>query len=201
MNRALIVFLLFAFSQTSFGFFSLMDTGELVDEGQYRVLGEGQILFDAPEGFNLNGRFSTGISEDSEIQFEAGVGSIDYYMGAFWKWVPFPDTSDQPAIGFRGGVTFADVSGLSTYGLNVTPLISKRLDSDIGAFSPYGGLELGLQNNVHDTFFSMQAIIGVQWSPNEWDFRQLKDFNFLIEYGLEVDDAFNYLSLGANYNF
>lgn len=196
-----MIVLLLALSQPSLAFFSLMDTGELVKEGEYRVLGEGQILFDAPEGFNLNGRFSTGIQDDSEVQFEAGVGSIDYYMGAFWKWVPFPDTDEQPAIGFRGGVTFADVSGLSTYGINFTPLVSKHLDSDIGAFTPYGGLELGLQNNVHDTYFSMQAVLGMQWSPGGMNLEQLKDFNFLIEYGLEVDDAFNYLSFGASYDF
>lgn len=201
MIRSLLIFLVIAFSQPSLAFFSLMDTGELKNEGSYRVQGEGQILFDEPEGFNLNGRFATGISEDSEVQFEAGVGSIDYYMGAFYKWIPFPDTSDQPAIGVRGGLTFADVSGLSTYGLNITPLISKRLESDAGAFSPYGGIEMGLQNNVHDTYFSLQAIVGVQWTPNEWDFRQLKDFNFLAEYGFEIDDAFNYLSLGVAYNF
>ncbi len=201
MTRSLLILLVIAFSQSSLAFFSLMDTGELKNEGAYRVQGEGQILFDSPEGFNLNGRFATGINEDSEIQFEAGVGSIDYYMGAFYKWIPFPDTADQPAIGVRGGLTFADISGLSTYGLNITPLISKRLDSDAGAFSPYGGVQMGLQNNVHDTYFSLQAVVGVQWTPNEWDFRQLKDFNFLAEYGFEIDDSFNYLSLGVAYNF
>ena len=65
----------------------------------------------------------------------------------------------------------------------------------------YAGVEMGLQNNVNDTFFSMQMVLGTQWSPNEWDFRQLKDFNFLLEYGIEIDDAFNYLSIGCSYDF
>lgn len=200
MHRLFFLAVMFL-TTPSFAFFSLMDTGELKREGEYRVLGEGQILFDGPEGFNLNGRFATGISEDSEIQFEAGVGSVDYYLGAFWKWVPFPDTADQPAAGVRGGLTFADFSGYSTYGLNITPMVSKRIQTGIGAFSPYGGLMMGLQNNVNDTYFSLQAVAGVEWKPNEWDFNELQHFRFLLEYGLEIDDAFSYLSLGANYNF
>lgn len=185
----------------SFAFFSLMDTSELKQQGDYRVLGEGQVLFDAPEGFNLNGRFATGLDDESELQFEAGVGSVDYYLGAFWKWIPIPDTEDQPGVGLRAGITFADFNGLSTYGFNVTPMISKEFDTNFGDFTPYSGLAIGLQNNVNDTYFSMQLALGVQWSPNEWDFRDLKDFNFLLEYGLDVDDAFSYLSFGASYDF
>ena len=178
-----------------------MDTGELVKKGEYRALGEGQILFDEPKGFNLNGRFATGFDDESEIQFEAGVGSVDYYLGAFYKWIPFPDTDEQPAIGGRAGVTFADFNDNSVYGFNVTPMISKRFGTGIGDFTPYSGVEMGLQKNVNDTFFSMQAVLGVEWSPNEWDFRDIKDFNFLVEYGFEIDDAFNYLSFGASYDF
>lgn len=187
--------------ETSWSYFSLMDTAVPVSEGTYRLLGEGQILFDSPEGFNLNGRFATGLDEESEIQFEAGIGSIDYYLGAFWKWIPFPDTDEQPGLGLRAGVTFADVNDRSTYGFNVTPMISKKFDTDAGNFSPYSGLIMGLQKNVNDTNFSMQLAFGLEWSPNEWDFDKLKDFNFLLEYALDVDDAFDYFSFGASYNF
>lgn len=199
--RVILSAVVFCFCLPSFAFFSLMDTGNLVKEGDYRILGEGQLLFDAPEGFNLNSRFSTGMGDDAEIQFEAGVGSVDFYLGAFYKWIPFPDTEEQPALGLRGGVTFADYNGYSTYGFNVTPLISKNFDTNIGYFAPYSGLILGLQKNTFESFFSMQLAIGLQWRPNEWDFQSLKDFNFLLEYAVEVDDSFNHLSLGAAYNF
>lgn len=201
MIRNLLLVLLCSFAFPASAFFSVMDTGELVKKGEYRVLGEGQVLFDAPEGFNLNGRFATGFNDESEIQFEGGVGTVDYYLGAFFKWFPFPDTDDQPAIGGRAGVTFADFNDNSTYGFNVTPMISKRIESGIGDFTPYGGIEMGLQTFVDDTFFSLQAVLGIEWSPNEWDFREIKDFNFLIEYGIEIDDSFNYLSFGASYDF
>ena len=178
-----------------------MDTGELVKKGDNKVLGEAQVLFDDPNGMNLNGRFATGLDRDSEVQFEGGVGSIDFYVGAFYKWMPFPDTDDQPAIGGRVGVTFADIEGISTYGFNLTPMISKSFNLAIGDITPYGGLEFGLQNNVDDSFVSFQFVAGAQWSPDKFDFRELADFDFLLELGLDVDDAFDYLSLGVAYNF
>jgi hypothetical protein len=201
MRKFILGLTLASFCSPAYGFMSVMDTGDLKREGEYRILGEGQVLFDSPEGFNLNARFATGIDEESAVQFEAGVGSVDYYLGAFYKWIPIPDTIDQPAVGGRAGFVFADFNGFSTYGINVSPLISKRFETSAGDFSPYGAFQLGLLDNVNDTVFSMHAVVGLQWKPNRWDFPQLKDFQFLLEYGIEIDDAFNYLSLGASYDF
>lgn len=199
--RRLTILIVMIITQPVWAFFSLMDTTQLVRQGDYKILGDAQVLFDEPKGLNLNPRFSTGISDDSEVQFEAGVGSVDYYLGAFYKWVPIPDTDEQPGVGLRAGFTFANVNDYSTYGLNITPMISKSINGNAGRFTPYGGLQFGLQRNTNDTYFSMQATIGIEWAPNSWDYDKLKDFNFLVEYGFEVDDAFDYLSFGAAYNF
>lgn len=202
MRQLLTFVALLTLSQQGASYFSLMDTGEIKERGEHKVMGEAQVMFDDPNrGINLNGRYTTGLSEESELQIEAGVGTIDYYLAAFWKWVPFPDTLDQPAIGVRSGLTFADVNNYSTYGFNVTPFVSKMFETGIGGISPFGGLQFGLQRNTFETFSSMQAVIGVEWKPNEWDFRDLKDFRFLAEYGLEIDDSFSYVSIGAAYHF
>ena len=201
MKAAISILLMLAFSIPAQAFFSLMDTGHLKRSGEYRILGEGQVLFDEPKGFNLNGRFATGVNDDGEVQFEAGVGSIDYYLGGFYKWIPYPDTPSQPAIGGRAGFVFAEFNDYSTYGFNVTPMISKLIASGAGDFTPYAGIMMGLVKNVDDTNFSLQAVLGLEWKPNRWQFHSLKDFQFLLEYGFEIDDAFNYLSLGASYDF
>ena len=201
MIRKLILLSGILFATTSHAFFTVMDTGSVKEEGSYRILGEGQILFDAPEGFNLNGRFSTGIDDESEVQFEAGVGSIDFYLGAFWKWVPFPDTDEQPAVGARMGLTFAEVNNFTTYGFNITPLVSKKFDLDFGDLAPYAGIPIGLQKNTNDTYFSLQAAVGVEWTPDEWQFSSLKGYHFLVEYGVEIDDSFDYFTFGASYDF
>ena len=201
MKKIILTLAILCFSTNALAYFSLMDTGNVKEVGEYRIMGEGQILLDSPKGFNLNGRFTTGYDEDSEIQIEAGVGSIDFYLGAFWKWVPFPDTDEQPAIGARFGVTFADVNDYSTYGFNITPLVSKKFSTEIGKISPYAGLPIGLQKNTLDTFLSMQAAVGVEWIPDEWTFDYLQNIHFLVEYGVEIDDAFNYFTFGATYDF
>lgn len=201
MKKIILTLAILSFSLSSSAYFSLMDTGHVKNEGEYRLMAEGQILLDSPKGFNLNTRFTTGYDEDSEVQLEAGFGSIDFYLGAFWKWVPFPDTDEQPAIGARFGVTFADINNYSTYGFNVTPLISKKFKTEYGDFSPYGGLPIGLQKSTLDTNLTMQAALGVEWIPDEWNFDGLKGFQFLVEYGVEIDDAFNYFTFGATYDF
>lgn len=201
MIRKLIVLTGFLFTTTSQAYFSLMDSGSIKEEGTYRILGEGQILLDSPEGFNFNGRFSTGIDDESEVQFEAGVGSVDFYLGAFWKWMPFPDTDEQPAVGARFGLTFADVNNFTTYGVNITPLVSKKFKLDFGTLAPYAGIPIGLQKNTNDTYFSLQAALGVEWTPDEWQFSSLQNIRFLVEYGLEIDDSFDYFSFGASYDF
>lgn len=201
MRAGFIVLAFTVYANSSFAFFSLMNTGEVKKEGEHRVLGEAQVLFDEPKGLNINGRYSTGVTEDSEIQFEAGVGSIDYYLGAFYKWVPFPDTDEQPAIGVRGGLTFAEIQNYSTYGFNIAPLVSKSIGTGIGNITPYTGIQMGLQKNTYDTYFSLQAAVGVEWSPSDWDFQSISNFNFLLEFGFEIDDSFDYMSLGASYDF
>ena len=185
-------------------YFSLMDTGELRQGQNTRLLGETQVISNEPEGFNFGGRYvlgSNGFISDSEVQLEAGAGSVDYQLGVFLKWVPFPDTDNQPAVGVRTGFTFAKLLEYSTYGLNITPLISKHINSDLGKVTPYLGLPIGLQKNTLDFYTSFQVILGLEWSPEEWELGSSRGFNFLLEYGLGLDQAFDYLSLALAYDF
>ncbi len=203
MPLFLFLFLLFP-SSYGLAYFSLMDTGELRQGQKTRLLGESQIISNAPKGFNFNGRYvlgSSGFVPDSEIQLEAGAGSVDYQLGVFLKWVPFPDTDDQPAVGVRTGFTFARFLEYSTYGLNITPIISKHINSDLGKITPYLGLPIGLQQNTLDFYTSFQAAFGLEWAPEEWELGSSRGFNFLLEYGLGLSQGFDYLSLAMAYDF
>ena len=202
--RPLIVFFLLFLSSKTFAYFSLMDTGELRQGQNTRLLGETQIITDIPRGFNFNGRYILGSSEfipDSELQFEAGAGSVDYQLGVFFKWIPFPDTDKQPAIGLRTGLTFAKFIEYSTYGLNITPLISKHINSDFGKITPYLGLPVGLQKNTLNFYTSFHVAIGLEWSPEEWELGSSRGINILLEYGMGISQAFDYLSLALAYDF
>lgn len=200
----ILVLALLLLSPRGSAYFSLMDTGELRQGENTRFLGESQIITDTPKGFNFNGRYilgSNGFISGSELQFEAGVGSVDYQLGVFLKWTPFPDTDKQPAIGLRTGFTFSKFIEYSTYGLNITPLVSKHINSHLGKITPYFGVPIGLQKNTLDFYTSFQLAFGLEWSPEEWELGSSRGFNFLLEYGVGLDQAFDYLSLAVAYDF
>ena len=198
MNRALLFIALYlGFCSQSFGFYSLMDTGELLNRGYHRVQGEAQLILDKPaDGLNINGRFATGLNQESDIQAEFGVGSVDFYVAGFWKWIPFPDTSHQPAVGARFGVTYGKINDVSNYGIQATPLISKKYTINrVGKVTPYFGLPIGLQNTADDTTVSLQGVIGTQYSHPK-----LRHIYFLLEFGFEIDDAFDHISFAVSFD-
>ncbi|WP_289445200.1 hypothetical protein, partial [Klebsiella pneumoniae] len=76
-----------------------------------------------------------------------GVGSDEFfYTGLFVKYVPFPDTEDQPALGLIGGATFGreevSLEKEEVLTLRVSPLLSKDFETDIGLVTPYASLPI-----------------------------------------------------------
>lgn len=175
-------------------YFNTMDTGQITEVGKGEVTAVAPVIFQEPnDGFNLNGRFSTGINDDSEIQAELGVGSVDLYAGGFFKYVPFPDTYEQPALGGRAGVVYAEFNDLSTYGFNISPMASKNFDGAYGRFTPYISLPIGILTNRRETFMSLQGTLGMEWS--RW-----VNMRFMVEYSFNMKDALDYLSVGASFD-
>ena len=195
--QSLLLVLMVVFGLNAHAFFTVMETGELQNKGYYRVTGDAQFILSEPnDGFNANGKFAMGLNQESDIEAEIGFGSVDMYVAGYWKWIPYPDTRNQPALGGRFGFTFADINDVTTYGLQATPLVSKTIDGGkIGKFIPYAALPIGLQNNNDDTFLTMQFVIGT-----EYTYPTLRHIHFLIEYGFDVDDAFDHLSIGAAFD-
>ena len=198
--------LVFLYPNKGLAYFNLMDTGELRQGQNTRALVGSQMIFNGElEGLNFNGRYSldsSGLISHSEFQFEAAAGSVDYQLGAFLKWIPFPDTDNQPAVGVRTGFHFAKVLDYSTYGLNITPLVSKHINSDMGKITPYLGLPVGILQNTLGTDTNFQVAVGVEWSPEEWELGSSRGFNLLLEYGLGLSSSYgDSLSLAVAYDF
>ena len=193
----LLAFLFISLPELSHGYYSLMNSGDLIEENKKSILIETQYISSQPvRGANINGRFATGLNSESELQGEIGFGSVDFNLGGFWKWVPFPDTSSQPAVGARIGATFAKLNNVSTYGLQITPTVSKKISlGGMGIMAPYLGLPVGLQNTNDDTFLSLQGAFGLQYQ--HFNFQSL---SLLIEYSFEIDDALNHFSLALSFD-
>ena len=177
-------------------YFATLDTGDLVKPQKYRLSLSPQIIFNKYDGANITSRFDTGINEDSSVRAILGVGKVDFQIGGFYKYVPYPDTAQQPAIGGMAGLIIARVNGGSEVSLRFHPLISKRLNTKIGDVVPYGTIPLGITTRSEETFVPVQLAGGAEWKPEN-----LLNFSFQAEIGLNISRSFSYIAAAAVFDF
>jgi hypothetical protein len=176
-------------------YFSTMDTGEILPTDHYRILSELQYVGD-PSGLNLVGGFDAGVSQSSNIRVLAGVGSVSFQTGLFYKWIPFPDYGDQPAIGLMVGGVWARYHSENYPSLRVHPLVSKSFETDYGKLTPYASLPFGVTSGPTKNTYPLQLTLGGEWKPID-----IESWRFMAEVGMNLNESFNYISVGATYFF
>lgn len=199
MKKSLLVFIALAFSSPSFAYYSVMSTGEILPEGKYTLTGEAQFLTDDPSGVNAGARFETGIDEGSGFRGEVGVGTTDLFLGALYKFIPYPDIEGQPAVGLNTGILYANDAGYGEFTLRFEPLVSKKFEMTFGHLIPYGSVPIGIQHRTKGSDrndVAIQIVGGVEMAFNE-----LKGLRFMPEVGIDIDNAPTYISIGAIFDF
>lgn len=198
--RLLVFVICLFFAIKANALYSVLDTGELLDEGDFRANVETQLITDNDDGVNLIGRFDSWFNEDSNLRGVVGFGTTDLYLAGFYKWVPYPDSDGQPAIGVSGGLAYAryevEDETLGELSIRIHPLVSKKFEVDVGELTPYGSLPIGMASRDGDTDFPVQLVGGVEWKTGRWD-----KLTFSAEVGFNVNDAFSYFSLAAQLYF
>lgn len=194
--RFILIFLLLFFSSKSFSYLEMVDTGELVPKNQYRAYGGVNSIFNSYDGINATGRFATGIMNESEVQVEMGVGSVDFQVGGYYKWVPIPDYESQPAVGGKLGVHYGRIKGLDVLNFSGTPIISKKFKTELGDFAPYGGLPVNVQVNEVKTNLGLALNLGTEWTTLRWN-----DIHFYFDLRLNLIETFSAVSVGVSYDF
>lgn len=198
MKKLLLVSLVTLFSSPAFAYYSVLSTGEILPENQYTLTGETQFLTD-PSGLNVGARFESGINESSGFRGEFGVGKTDLYLGALYKFVPYPDIEGQPAVGFNTGVIYATDAGINEFTLRFEPLVSKKFEMRFGHLIPYGSLPIGLKHQTKGddrNDVALQVVGGVEIAMNNW-----KGLRLMPELGINLDNAPSYVSIGAVFDF
>jgi hypothetical protein len=189
-------------SQSAFAYFDTMDTGEVLQEGQYQVTVGPQFILNQYDGTNFTGRLDTGLMEGVSFRGILGFGKVDFQIGGMVKWIPFPDTKEQPAIGGSAGVLIARIGNMTQYSLRAHPLISKKIETEVGDITPYISLPLGItvrtggEAGTDDTIIPVQLVFGSELRPldmNRW--------GFFGEAGINMSKSFGYVSLGASFRF
>lgn len=198
INTALALAAL-ALSSPANAYFATLDTGEVLSKGQFQAMASPQFIFNRYDGANFSGRLDFGITEGVSARGILGFGKVDFQVGGMVKWVPFPDVDSQPAIGGEAGVIVARVGSLTQTSFRFHPLVSKRLETEIGDVTPYGSLPIGVTiqtGSVEETFTPVQLVGGAELRPLE-----MKNWSFFGELGLNISRSFGYLSAAVAYRF
>ena len=186
ITKILLIFVsTFLLARTSYAYFSISETSELLKKESYRVGVIPQLLLTSGGGSNLAAFFDMPVEDDINTRFMIGSGNTDFWGSASAKWVPYPDYEKQPAIGFRGSFIYARYNVLNQssnfYNFQFTPIISKIVNSRWGNMNPYIGLPLTIIYGP-STSTVMQLVVG-----NEWI--ELKDFQIGAEFDLDLSNS------------
>lgn len=184
-------------SQAAFaGYYSTLETGRLLAPGHYKLGLETQFVTEGNDGLNLAGTLDGAIDDEWGWKGMFGFGTTDIFLGGFAKWVPFPDTEKQPAVGVLFGALYASYSKISELSLRAHPFVSKTWGLELGEITPYAALPLGLRSADSQTDLTVQIALGTEFRPAE-----LEKMRFQAEIGFDLDKAFPYFSLGATLDF
>lgn len=199
MTKIIAAFSILFLTSPTWAYYSVMSTGEILPEGQYTLTGETQFVTSDPSGVNIAGRFESGINEASGFRGEFGVGTTDLFLGALYKFVPYPDIEGQPAVGLNTGLIYASDAGVNEFTLRFEPLASKKFGTSFGHLLPYASLPVGLKHLTKGddrNDVAIQVVGGVEIALNRW-----KGLRLMPELGVNLDNAPNYISIGAIFDF
>ncbi|MEC9282779.1 MAG: hypothetical protein VX642_08705 [Bdellovibrionota bacterium] len=196
LMRYLPILFSLLYVQPSLAYFSLMDSGDILAEGQYTLTTEAQLVTSGDDGLNIRAHLDQGYDPSSQFRFSLGTGTNAYQAGFLYKWVPIPDYENQPAVGFIAGVTMAENSSDTVLALQLKALTSKNFVTPYGYVSPYGGLSLAIEVTNALNGNPAQLILGSRYQAENWS----RSF-LMAEFGFEIADAFSYLSVGLQYDF
>lgn len=186
-------------STPAHAYFSTLDNGEVLGDGQFQAMFAPQLIFNNYDGGNFTGRLDMGIAEGVSARGILGFGKVDFQIGGLVKWVPFPDTESQPAIGGEAGLLIARIGSITQTSIRFHPLISKRLETEVGDVIPYGSLPIGLTvqtGGFDETFVPVQLVGGAELRPLE-----MKNWSFFGEVGVNLTRSFGYVTAAVAYRF
>lgn len=185
------VFWLIFVPQTALGYFSVIDSGELVPKDQYRFILEPQFGH-----FNIATHFDAGITEESQARVSIGAGENGTHFDFFYKTIPIPDVDSQPAIGYKLGTSFDVDRGATIFSVRFIPLISKVMTFHKKTFVPYLALPLSLTMNKTDSTTPIHLVLG-----SEITIPKATDMAMGFEVGASLKQSFSYISAFITFYF
>lgn len=179
----------------AFADYAIFDTGEIVKPKTYKLTANSQHLTESG-GMNITARIDTGLTEEFGVRGFLGTGKTDVFVGAMAKWMPFPDTDSQPAMGVAAGIHYIKDGDLRDMVVRLEPMISKRVEVGTAVLTPYGSVPVSIisreVNEESDDEVGTQFVVGSQLQLDKW-----KNLQFMAELGVELNEAPSYFGVGA----
>lgn len=180
----------------AFAYYDVLDSGEILSKGQYKLTGAGQLLTDRG-GLNAEAMIDAGFQDEFGIRGLFGFGRTDIFAGALFKWMPIPDLDKQPAIGFNVGVLYGKADAARDLTFRFEPLVSKKFSDGNLVFTPYASLPIGIRTrdseiDGNSTNMTWQLVAGTQLQIPKW-----KKLQFMGEFGVDLDSAVSHITVGA----
>ncbi|MBX3022011.1 MAG: hypothetical protein KF799_10075 [Bdellovibrionales bacterium] len=194
--KSLLLCFAFLIGSPAFAYMDVLDTGEILPKGSYRLLAGPQFLTDHG-GLNVQGAFDVGFEEEYGLRGLFGFGKTDIFAGGLFKWVPIPDVEGQPAVGLRTGILYAKDASVRDLTFRIEPLVSKKFALEATVWTPYASVPIGIRNISADggrnrTDMSWQLVGGTQLQVSKW-----KKLQFMTEVGVDLDKALSHFSIAA----
>jgi hypothetical protein len=183
-------------TSNAYAYYSVIDTGEMIQPKTYQVGLEPQFITNRYPGAEVTARFDAGLNESSSVRALVGAGAVNFEIGGFYKIVPFPDVGDQPALGADLGAIVAQVPAGTEISFRIHPLVSKRLETEIGDIIPYVSLPTGITFRPDRTVVPIEFVAGAEFRP-----LNIRNLSGLAEVGIDLLDDFGYISIAASYRF
>lgn len=183
------LFSLFLLSNPAHAIMTVQESAEITPLGNYKVGIAPQGITSDGGGFNLAGFFDAPINDQASYRLHLGTGKTDFFGGGSVKWTPFPDFENQPAIAGRLGLIGGRDENVSMFILRFDPIISKKVESDIGLFVPYGSIPINHITIDGTSETTVQLVGGSEFISN-----RLENVTFGAEVGFDMKDSFSYVS-------
>ena len=194
LYSSFFIIFVFAFSLPSFAFYTTQESAEVTKPGTYKIGGEPQVMLAGGSGLNLSAFVDRGLTDSTSVRGYLGFGDIDFVAGVSYKWIPYPDYQNQPAMGLKVEGLYGREGNNNIFGVKLHPLISKKFDTDAGLFIPYGSIPIGTVSIGSKNDFTVQLVGGTEFiSP------KLERWHFGAELGVNASNSVGYIASYVEY--
>ncbi len=190
-------FFLFLFPSLSLAYYSVGESGNLVDKETYEI-GLSPHFTLNNSGVNMSAFFGFAYGEESSIRTSVGAGDSFSFLAISGKWIPFPRHESQPAVGVKIEGMHVGYSGTSTsFSLRAMPLVSTSFFTSSGVLTPYFSLPIGfIFPSQSSSQATLQTIVG-----SEFKSKYYPQWKFGGELGFNINNSPSYIMGYAAYFF